>query len=126
MEKRLFIDRINKLDKHIEMLSQMEANPSKAPEKDKVGNLKWKMETVNKKFYLIEKMLVFERITKLEKDSEKLNEFEKKVDKIVVLQSRIKSLYEKINLAEKVFFSDKGEKTLKHYLEPSMLYRAHF
>ena len=104
MEKRLFIDRINKLDKHIEMLSQMEANPSKAPEKDKVGNLKWKMETVNKKFYLIEKMLVFERITKLEKDSEKLNEFEKKVDKIVVLVSRIKNLYEKLYLAEKTFF----------------------
>ena len=62
------------------------------------------METVNKKCYLIEKMLVFERITKLEKDSEKLNELEKKVDKIVVLESRIKNLYEKIDLAEKAFF----------------------
>ena len=107
IEKRLFVDRIKKLDKHIEVLSQLEKNPSEAPEKDKIGNLKRKMESVNKKFDLIEKMLVFERITKLEKDTVKLNELEKKIEKIEVLESKINNLQQKIDLAEKAFFSVK-------------------
>ena len=101
IDRRIVVHKIRKLDKEIELLSQMEMKFENFSEKDKIGGLKKKMKTVNKKFDLIEKMLVIERITKLEKGVEKLNELEMKMEKIHVLEKKTEIMCKKIDMAEK-------------------------
>ena len=101
VDKRRLVGRIRKLDKDIELLSQMEIKLENFSEKDKIVGLKKKMKTVNKKFDLIEKMLVIERITKLEKGAENLYKLEMKMEKIHVLEKKTEIMCKKIDMAEK-------------------------
>ena len=101
VEKRVVVERVEQLDRRIEILDKKETISCDPSETDKVMNLKMKMKTINLKFEIIEKMLVNDRITKLERETEKLEDLEEKIDKIQILDTKLEYLHHKIDLARK-------------------------
>ena len=101
VEKRVVVERVEQLDRRIEILDKKETISCDRSETDKVMNLQMKMKTINLKFEIIEKMLVNDRITKLERETEKLKDLEEKIEKIQNLETKIEYLHQKIDLARK-------------------------